>query len=347
MRVGVWFDFRNPRRWRRSWQRLYAETLEEIQLAESLGYDSVWFSEHHFTDEGYLPSLPVALAAAAARTTRVRLGTAVVLAPLHHPLRLAEDLAVVDQLADGRLEVGLAPGYRPSEFAQLGVPHGERGARTDETIELLRLAWRSGVEGTPFSYAGRHHRFEQVVVAPPPLQLPAPPLWVGGSSRASALRAARYGCNYMPDSGAPVEVYDLYRSALGEHGFDAGTLRTMTNRVIYVCEDPEAGWNDVKEHYLHVFNVYREWFAEAGDFAELGPPLTDADQLPRDVHVVGTPAMVVQWLQELRQRVPFDDLLFWARPPGLSLEKAARSLELFARHVMPAMVGSQSSVSRT
>ena len=100
------------------------------------------------------------------RTSRARLGTAVLLAPLHHPLRLAEDLAVVDQLSGGRLDVGLAPGYKPDEFAVLGVPKAERGARTDETIEILQLAWR----GERFSYAGKHFTFDDVIVAPPPVQ---------------------------------------------------------------------------------------------------------------------------------------------------------------------------------
>ena len=102
MRLGVWYDFRNPPRWRLPWPQLYRETLSQAVYAEELGFDSIWLSEHHFTDEGYLPCLPAALGALAASTSRVRLGTAVLLAPLHHPLRLAEDLAVIDQLCAGR-----------------------------------------------------------------------------------------------------------------------------------------------------------------------------------------------------------------------------------------------------
>ncbi len=197
-RLGVWYDFRNPARWRQPWPAFYRETLDQIAAAEDLGFDSVWLSEHHFTDEGYLPSMPAVLGALAERTSRVRLGTAVLLAPLHHPLRLAEDLAVVDQLSGGRLDVGIAPGYRPKEFTVMGVPKRERGGRTDETIELLRLAWT----GEPFSYSGRHFEFTDVVVTPPPAQQPGPPIWIGGSSIAAARRAGRYGLAFMPDSGA-------------------------------------------------------------------------------------------------------------------------------------------------
>ena len=207
-RLGVWYDFRNPARWRVPWPQLYAETLDQAAYAEELGFASIWVSEHHFSEEGYLPALSAVLGALAERTSRARLGTAVLLAPLHHPLRLAEDLAVVDQLSGGRLDVGLAPGYKPDEFAVLGVPKSERGARTDETIEILQLAWR----GEPFSYAGRHFRFDDVVVGPPPSQQPGPPIWVGGNSLAAARRAARYGACFMPDSGAGPDLYDAYRT---------------------------------------------------------------------------------------------------------------------------------------
>ena len=228
-RLGVWYDFRNPARWRRPWAELYRETLDQAAYAEELGFSSIWLSEHHFSEEGYLPSLMAMLGALAQRTARARLGTAVLLAPLHHPLRLAEDLAVVDQLSGGRLDVGLAPGYKPDEFAVLGVPKGERGARTDETIEILQLAWR----GEPFSYAGRHFRFDDVVVAPPPVQPPGPPIWVGGSSLAAARRAARYGLCFMPDSGAALDVYDAYR---------AQTVRGPRGWLLTgCCSPPRAG----------------------------------------------------------------------------------------------------------
>jgi probable F420-dependent oxidoreductase len=327
---GLWYDFRNPEPWRQSWPRLYRETIEQAAWAESLGFGSVWLSEHHFTDDGYMPSLFPMLAALAMRTTRVRLGTAVLLAPLHHPLRLAEDAAVVDVLSGGRLDLGVAPGYRAREFALLGVSRAERGPRTEETIEVVKAAWG----GRPFSYRGRCFQFTDVVVTPPPLQRPHPPLWVGGGSRASAERASRHGCHFLPDAGAPTKLYELYRAQLAAYGHDPGRFSIATTRAVYVCEDPERGWQEVKEHYLYMARRYQLW-STTSDGEEPDGSLDQADELSRENYLVGTPDMIAAAISRLRREFPFDQLIFWARPPGLSLERSSRSLELFAQQVLP------------
>jgi probable F420-dependent oxidoreductase len=317
---GLWYDFRNPTPWRRPWQRLYQETLDQVAWADSLGFDSVWLSEHHFTDDGYLPAPLPMLAALAIRTSHMRLGTAVLLAPLHHPLRLAEDAAVVDMLSGGRLELGVAPGYRAEEFVLLGVRRAERGRRTDETIEILKAAWRA----RPFSYRGTCFRFEDVVVTPPPLQRPHPPIWVGGSSQAAARRAAHHGCHFLPDADAPAELYQLYRTELATNGHDPARFRIATSR-------------EVQEHYLYMANRYRQWNAP-GNTEHPQRPLKDADELSRGHYLVGTPDMVAQEISRLQRALPFDRLVFWARPPGLSIERSSRSLELFAQQVLPRFI---------
>jgi probable F420-dependent oxidoreductase len=327
---GLWYDFRNPAPWQQSWQRLYQETLEQVAWVDSLGFDSVWLSEHHFTDDGYLPALLPMLAALAMRTSRLRLGTAVLLAPLHHPLRLAEDAAVVDLLSYGRLELGLALGYRPDEFALLGVPRAERGRRTDETIEVVQAAWRA----QPFSYHGRCFQFDDVVITPPPMQHPHPPLWVGGSSRAAAERAGRYGCHFLPDADASAKLCEHYRAELAANGHDPARFSIATTQAIYVCEDPERGWQEVKEHYLYMANRYRQWYAATPQEAA-NSLLRHADELTREDYLVGTPEMVTAGITRLREQIPFDRLIFWARPPGLPIERSSRSLALFTQQVLP------------
>lgn len=329
-RLGVWYDFRNPPRWRLPWQQLYRETLDQAVHAEQLGFDSIWVSEHHFTSEGYLPCLPAVLGTLAARTTRVRLGTAVLLAPLHHPLRLAEDLAVIDQLCGGRLDVGVAPGYKPGEFTALGVPKSERGSRTDETIEILQLAWR----GEPFSYAGRHFRFDDMVVTPPPVQQPGPPIWVGGSSLAAARRAARHDVGFMPDSGAGADVYDAYRTRLPA---GLASARVATNRVLFAADSRDKAWELCGEHLLYQFNMYRRWFSDAGDDDAHGAELADPAVLSPEHYFVGTPDDILAAIEGSQQRLGYEELIFWGRPPGMPAEHAAASLELIAKHVLPAL----------
>jgi alkanesulfonate monooxygenase SsuD/methylene tetrahydromethanopterin reductase-like flavin-dependent oxidoreductase (luciferase family) len=236
------------------------------------------------------------LAAIAERTSTMRLGTAVVLAPFQHPIRFAEDVAVVEQLSGGRLEVGLGLGYREREFVELGVPIEERARRTEELVEVARRVWADGT------------------VTPPPLQQPEPPLWIGGSAPASARRAARLGCHFMPDAYAATEVIELYRSLADG--------QVAINPSIYV-----GNWDEVAEHFLYQYNRYREW----GD----GAQLERADELPRDRYIVGSPDEVAAGVAALAARTGCDRLYFWARPPGLPIELANRSLERFATEVVP------------
>src|SRR5437764_10287626 len=161
----------------RSDEELYADALDLAVYAEELGFDSVWTSEHHFLDDGYAPSLLPLCAAIAARTSRVEIGTGVLLIPLHDPIRVAEDAATVDLISGGRLILGLGLGWRAEEFRMFGVPISERVRRTAETIEILRRAWA----GRRFSYEGRVFSFDQVQVTPSPAQEAGPPIWLGGN----------------------------------------------------------------------------------------------------------------------------------------------------------------------
>jgi probable F420-dependent oxidoreductase len=329
MKFGVWYDLRNPPRWHQPYDELYRETLAQIVWAESAGFESVQVSEHHLTDEGYLPSVFPFLAAIAAQTRTIRLGSAVLLAPFHHPIRLAEDAAFVDQLSGGRLELGLGLGYRRDEFRALGVPRQERGTRTEELIEVVRRAWT----GEPFSHAGRHWRFDDVIVTPTPFQAGGPPLWLGGATAKAAERAGRLGCHFMPDAYMDVGHYAVYREALAAAGYDPAAFHTAINPTIYVTEDPERGWAEIKEHVLFQYNRYREWFAAGGDTPAV--TASSPEELPRDRYLIGTPADVIAGIESLRERHGFDRLFFWARLPGLGIEQSNRSLELFAEQVLP------------
>src|SRR5262245_42764709 len=164
IKLGYQFDFRNPPGSGRSFADLYSEMFRQAERAEELGFDSLWQTEHHFTDDGYLPSMLPMLAALAARTQRVTIGTYVLLAPFPHPINLAEDAAVTDVISRGRLRLGLGLGYRHEEFEGFDIPRNERLGRTLETIEILRRAWT----GERFDFVGKHFNFRGVRVLPQP-----------------------------------------------------------------------------------------------------------------------------------------------------------------------------------
>lgn len=329
MKFGLWYDFRNPLR--QPWSDLYGELLDQIAWADSAGFESVWLSEHHVTDDGYMPSLFAMLAAIAGRTRNLRLGTAVCLAPLHHPIRLAEDVAVVDVLSGGRVELGLAPGYRPFEFEVLGVPRRERGVRTDETVEILRLAWA----GESFSYSGTVFDLRDVVVQPVPLRGPELPIHIGGSSPAAALRAGRYGCHFMPDIGTGTDLHQQYRAARAAGGFEAGAGAITMNGCLFVCEDPDRGRAQVHQSLTYMYERYDAWEREGDDSEASAFEPIEMERLD-ELCIVGPPDDVIRRVAAIRDEFSPDRFIFWGRLPGMPIEDASRSLRLFVDEVMPA-----------
>lgn len=188
MRIGLLYDLANPPEWRRDPADLYRTEIEQAVRAEQLGVDGIWVTEHHFT-HGYVSSPLVFLAAVASRTTTVQLGTAVLLPHLHHPLRLAEDIAVLDIVSDGRVELGVGIGSTYQEYQWFGVNPKERVSTVREVLDILRLAWT----GEEFTYEGRHFRFGPLRVAPTPVQRPHPPILGGAISVEGARRVGRWG----------------------------------------------------------------------------------------------------------------------------------------------------------
>src|SRR6201996_2546200 len=194
LRLGVVYDFRNPPESGMRTPDFYAAIMDQVSWLDGLGLDLIWFTEHHFIDDGYLPSwIPVA-AAMAARTSHARFSCDVCLLPFNHPIRLAEDLAVLDNLSNGRVEIGVGMGYAPHEFRGFGLPVARRVSLTAEGIEGLKRAFT----GETFSFAGKRYQFDQVKIAPGYVQPGGPPIWIASMAEAGALRAAKFGTNPLP-----------------------------------------------------------------------------------------------------------------------------------------------------
>jgi probable F420-dependent oxidoreductase len=338
VRVGIGlFTGQVPADSSRTFAQEYGETLELVRRAEAAGFDSAWVSEHHGSSDGYLPSLLPMLAAFAASTETILLGTGVVLAPFHDPLRLAEDSAVVDQLSGGRLLLGLGNGWRDEEFRMFGVPRRERALRTEETIEILRRAWT----GRRFSFEGRAFRYDRVKVTPPPTRPTGIPIYLGGYVDKAVRRAGRLADGYVADAAR----HDAQRYvALAEEsarnaGRDPDSLALVLFRNAFVQHEGDA-WETVAGGVAHQLGAYDAWDAGADtpedDSLTIAPP--DRTDL-RKATTAGTPEEVLHGLKEIL--APFSGrsvhLLVRLHYPGMDLDTASRALELFATEVMPAL----------
>jgi probable F420-dependent oxidoreductase len=333
LRFGVWFDFRNPPQWRRSYEDIYAETIEQIVWAEGLGYEGAWLSEHHFAPDGYSPSPVVIAAALAVKTKRMRIGTNVLLLPLYHPVRLAEDCATVDILSRGRFELGVGLGYRPNEFEGYGIPYHERAGRTNEALQIIRRLW----EGETVTFHGKYYHIDGARIEPPPVQRPRPPIWVGGLVKAAARRVARYGDGVI---GAGIRgIYEAARiemAEMGAQGRDPDKLRVAEGMLwLVVSNDPDRTWHELGANLLHVFQDYAPGLEKAG-MGKLMPYPKDAAELRsmRYVNIV-TPEEAVAMIKHHIAGMPAEHFCFMTVPPGLPPKVMYPYLELFANKVMP------------
>jgi alkanesulfonate monooxygenase SsuD/methylene tetrahydromethanopterin reductase-like flavin-dependent oxidoreductase (luciferase family) len=333
--AGIAVTFQNPRQWEIAWPDLYEETLAFVELAEELGIDQVWLPEHHFTEDGFCPSLMVAGAAIAARTERIRIGSKIAILPFHDPIRLAEDVAVVDNVSAGRVEVGLAAGYRKGEFDGFGIPHSERGRRMEEGIELLTR----GLAGERFSYSGRFHSYGEVQVTPPPVQRPVP-LWLGGRTPAAMRRAARFGAGLVLadfDVAACQEDIANYLAAWREFGRDPAAARICAVASLFVATDTDRAWEVAGPHVLYQQNQWLEWFNEVQERPLTAGLMQSVDELQDAAALIGTGAEVAARIRAFHAEVPFTHFSFFNLLPGMRLAVASDSLRLFAAEVLPTL----------
>jgi probable F420-dependent oxidoreductase len=337
VRIGVGlFTGQIPAWSDRTFHREYRDYLRLVRLVESEGLDSAWVSEHHFSEDGYLPSLACMLAAFAAVTERIELGTGVVLTPFHDPIRLAEDFAVVDQLSGGRTVCGLGLAWRDEEFRQFGLPVSARVGRLTESVEILRRAWTQ----ERFDFEGRHFSYSSVAVTPKPARVP--PILVGGAADAAVRRAGRIGDGYISSRASVERVARAFRMTADERaaaGLD-GPPHVAVLHNAFVTEDPEGDWPMVHAGVAHQLGVYAGWGAGTDTpTARLEVRAPDEDRI-RATTAYGKPGDVVDQLRPLADvlsEYPRADLIVRLHYPGMDADAAARAITLFARDVAPAL----------
>jgi alkanesulfonate monooxygenase SsuD/methylene tetrahydromethanopterin reductase-like flavin-dependent oxidoreductase (luciferase family) len=298
----------------------YAAALDMAEWADKLGCLSIVVSEHHGVADGYLPSpLPV-LASMAARTSNVGLTVAALIAPFYDPLRLAEDMVVLDHLSRGRIDLVIAGGYVREEFEMFGVAMNERPARVTELVKTLKAAFT----GEPFEYRGR-----MVRVTPAPFTAGGPRLSLGGSSEAAARRAARIADGFLPSLP---EVWEFYRDELQQLGKpDPGPSPIGANRTVALAEDPNKAWHEIGPYFLHEMNAYGAW-AATNDGGSPYRSVASIDELRQTgAYAILTPD---QYIAELKA-ASFPFAFFHPLCGGIPPELAWSSLRLFQTRVMP------------
>jgi probable F420-dependent oxidoreductase len=311
----------------------YKEALEEVIRGEELGFDSVWMEEHHSVVNHYWPSPLTVLAGFATRTSKVILGTDILVAPFYHPVRLAEDVALLDVMSGGRFVLGLAIGYKPDEFALYGAELEKRGARFEEQLTIIKGLWTQ----ESFSFQGKCYKVEGRL-EPKPITKPHPPLWIGGWGDLTLKRAATLGDNWIPGPTA-----DLARLLAGKKQFLGN--RTAAGRTAAVTEwpvtrdviiaDTDKAARELAER--HIMVAYRKEYAGGWKHPFIDASIaTNLDALKKDRFLIGGPDEVIRDLQPLVAHYGMTHLICRLFFPGMPHRHILRELELLAKEIMPA-----------
>lgn len=330
--------------------RLFNEVLEEIEYGEELGFDSVWLPEHHFAIYGMLGNPMTFAAAISQRTRTMKIGTAIMVLSFQHPLRVAEDAALVDALSGGRLLLGLGRGYQPPEFHGFGVPQENSRDMFLESFEILTRA----LSGEKFTYDGKFWKIEEPTeIFPKPIQKPHPPFYFAAISPSTYEIAAQKGVSLLrspqfSDLGTVAEAYSGYRAKMREYGHDPDLLDQPLSVRTFVAPTEEEARAETK-HVVWFYHLLSTLLPGAP-----GRPLPASgyENYPRDPSVLaqvtaddvwergtcfGTPDRVTELMKRYMRETGTTSFMTQMRIGGLEHEKVMRSMELFAKHVMPAL----------
>jgi alkanesulfonate monooxygenase SsuD/methylene tetrahydromethanopterin reductase-like flavin-dependent oxidoreductase (luciferase family) len=326
MKVGVLQFFSWPDRSRPP-EQVYARALERIDVMEQTGYHAVWLAEHHFTGYSVCPSVHLMGMHVAARTRRLRIGTAVTLAALAHPLRIAEEVALLDVLSGGRVNWGAGRGFARQEFDAFQVPMAESSARFREAVEIVLAAWTHA----RLSFDGKFHSFVDVELLPKPLQRPHPPSWVAATSDAAIRWAASRGFSILMDPHSPhgeiARKRELFRSALETAGFAFAGRELPMARLLAVAESRAEAEAIARRGASWTVGAYIHPQAIAGFRPGAERDLDPVDHYLRDVVIHGTPEAVVEQLLRLREEMFLSYLMIAPLSEG--------SFRLFTERVLP------------
>jgi len=347
MKFGVLYDFRNPPRsqWFQPWPELYSSAFEHMQEMEQVGFDTLSLCEHHGDPEGYNPGIAVTMTAAATHTRRVRICSNIIQLPFYHPVLLAEQLAVLDIISNGRLDIGIGQVGQTfdMEFRMLGLNPKHRPSLLEEGLEVLLRCW---TEEHPFDFHGKHWNLEGVWLNPKPLQKPHPPTFVVAAFTPQAMnRVARLGLDVGAWGGfftslTGGELWQRWlqgwRAACERNGRNPKAARINTFGSCFVTDDPEKAWAEHREGVFASFNYERQGVRPYSTLLMDTIPQKPED-LPNWQRLFVTPDQAIAELREVFANGAPDELHLMAKRAGLTWEQSAQYLRNFAEKVIPAV----------
>lgn len=315
---------------------LYRNTLDQVKLAEKVGFDSAWISEHHFLDDGYCPSPAVMAAAMAAVTAKIRIGSAGIILPLQNPVRLAEDAAVVDNISNGRFDLGVVLGYRKEEYEGMGVPMKERPSRMDEGLEVLGKA----LSGEKFSYEGKRFKYQNTTLTPRPVQKPIP-LYVGAFEEPAIRRAGRFGYPLLIGPGRTVsmvrDTLGYYNDEAAKWGKNPENVGHILLRETFVSADRdiaiEGGNKYIISMYKYYFSLGVKMFVRGKQLTGLDDPLFE--HLAEDRFIIGTPLDCTKEIGMYKDTLGIKYIACRMVFPQASHEIISGCIETFGKVVIP------------
>jgi probable F420-dependent oxidoreductase len=303
------------------------DLYEQVELMESVGFDSATVGERHVHDEGFVEPL-TALAGIAARTERLQLGTAAMLPALYDPLQLAEQVAAIDELSGGRMAFGAALGYRERELEAFGVDMDDRVGMFLKSIELMKRLWRED----SVTHDGDFWSYEDVFVSPRPADVP---VWIGGHADVAIKRAAYRGDAWIASASSTPEdlkeQIDTYEAALEEFGMDRADNDVILMRDCYVADSVEDARETIEPYLLNLYRLYARWGQTYMDEHEVD---VDYDELD-EKFVIGSPEACIDELETYEQ-LGVDHVLIRCQFPGQPQRSTLRCLERFGEEVIPA-----------
>ena len=335
MKIGIFYDMRNPRKWSKPFPQFYQETLDHMQAMDELGFDAINVTEHHFDDDSYCPSVIAWNAAMAARTKRAMIGQEILQLPWHHPVRLAEDLATIDILSNGRVWLRTGQGQGDAlESGGMGIAPRHRGARSAEKLEIIRKCFTE----EEFSFEGRFYDLKNVRMTPRPVQQPHPPMFMVATPGARTMdRAVDMGFNAitatggphgLPDPGAWDQWHNAWAETIERRSKQLNQFQTSDFTAIFITDDPKRDWRKHREGVLHSLKFYRKRGIERWAFAT-------PEDIPNWQNLFQTPESAVEYLKRQYSHHPPSWLILWANRPGMTYEESAEHHRLFMEKVWP------------